>query len=67
MKKTPSEYVGYPTWNVWAKIRVSTRGEIILPKDFREELEIKEGDEFYLTESNGYLVLKPAPKRKEVK
>lgn len=67
MKNTTSEHVGFPTWKVWAKIRVSTRGEIILPKDFREELEIKEGDEFYLTESNGYLVLKPAPKRKEVK
>lgn len=45
-------------------IRVSSKGQIVLPKSFREKVGIADGDYIYIEEVDGILMLeKPAPSR----
>ncbi len=41
---------------------VSSKGQIVIPKDFREDLGIKEGQKVVIEEVAGAIVIIPVPK-----
>ncbi len=43
------------------KVKVSSKGQIVIPKKIREDLKIKDKDSLYLTEENGQIVLEKVP------
>ena len=45
---------------MYARIRVGERGRIVLPKDFREALNIREGDELVLTLRGNKVIIEKA-------
>ncbi len=48
-------------------VRVSSKGQIVLPKSFRDKTGISDGDYIYIEEINGILLIeKPAPSRLSV-
>lgn len=38
-------------------LKISPKGQIAIPKKFRDKLELRESTEIYLTESNGKLII----------
>ena len=44
---------------MWKELTLSPKGQITLPKDIREALELKPGDMVMLTVSNGRLIFSP--------
>lgn len=42
------------------KVKVSSKGQIVIPAEWRAKYNIKPGDELYLSEQGGELVLYPA-------
>lgn len=42
------------------KVKVSPKGQIVIPAEWRAKYNIKPGDELYLAEQGGELVLYPA-------
>lgn len=47
------------------KARLSSKGQLIIPKQFREELKLKPGDEFRVSVQDGFLILQPAARALE--
>ncbi|NJE03164.1 AbrB/MazE/SpoVT family DNA-binding domain-containing protein [Thermococcus sp. MV11] len=39
-------------------VKVSTKGQVVIPKEIREALGIRNGDYLVVTEKNGYIVMK---------
>jgi len=44
------------------KAKLSSKGQLIIPKKYRQQLNLKPGDEFNVLIKDGYLVLSPAEK-----
>ena len=40
-------------------VKLSSKGQLVLPKKFRENLHLKSGDQFHAQIMNGQIVLKP--------
>lgn len=47
-----------------ATVTVSSKGQIVLPKRLREDLQIREGDRVELRREEDHIVLQPTPKAK---
>ena len=45
-----------------AKVKVSSKGQIVIPKELRKGLGIKTGKKVSIEEVNGVLILIPVPK-----
>lgn len=39
-------------------VKVSTKGQVVIPKEIREALGIRNGDYLVVTERNGYIIMK---------
>lgn len=39
-------------------VKVSTKGQVVIPKEIRESLGIRNGDYLVVTERNGYIIMK---------
>ncbi len=44
------------------QISVSSKGQIVIPKNFREDLGIKEGQKVFIEEAGGSIIIVPVSK-----
>ncbi len=49
------------------KVRLSTKGQLVIPKHIREALNLKEGDELLLVPTEGGILMKTLSKEEEGK
>lgn len=43
-------------------VRMSSKGQLVVPKDIRERLHLKEGQAFRIEEADGTVMIVPVPK-----
>lgn len=43
------------------KVKVSSKGQIVIPKEIRDSMQIKEDDVLYVAEKDGQIVLERVP------
>ena len=48
-------------------VKVSSKGQIVLPSDIREDLKIDKGQKMVVTVHNGVILMKPVKKLSEMK
>jgi AbrB family looped-hinge helix DNA binding protein len=43
-------------------VKLSSRGQLVIPRDMRKELQLREGEKLIVVEENGTIVIRPVKK-----